>query len=51
LIESCSFHGLVSFYKRFIKGFSTITAPITEYLKLETFKWTLATHKTYLDIK
>lgn len=51
LTEALSFHGLVSFYRRFIKGFSTITTPITECLKLGTFKWTPAAHKAYLDIK
>ena len=51
LIETYSFHGLVYFYRRFIKRFSTITAPISGCFRLETFKWTLAAHKAYLDIK
>jgi len=41
----------VPFYKRFIKEFNTITPLITECLKLETFKWTAAAHKTFLGIK
>ena len=32
-----AFYGLVSFYKRFICGFSTIMAPMTEVIKGTSF--------------
>ena len=46
-----SFHGMVSFYRRFIKHFSTLVAPIIESVKGGVFKLTKETQERFEAIK
>ncbi|KAL4387991.1 hypothetical protein GQ457_09G017780 [Hibiscus cannabinus] len=50
--EVRSFHGLASFYRRFVKDFSTITAPLTEIIKKSVgFTWGVAQDEALLALK
>ncbi|GKV03596.1 hypothetical protein SLEP1_g15871 [Rubroshorea leprosula] len=46
-----SFHGLASFYRRFIKNFSSIVAPITYSLKGDKFSWSSKAQQSFEELK
>ena len=46
-----SFYGLTTFFRWFIRGFSTIMASITNCIRKGTFEWTTATNKAFQEIK
>lgn len=46
-----SFHGLASFYQRFVHHFGNITTPLTDCMKGSMFVWTAEANDAFNSIK
>jgi hypothetical protein len=51
IIEVRSFHGLATFYRNFIRNFSSIVVPITDCTRGKTFMWTKEAGKIFKFLK
>lgn len=51
ITEARGFHGLASFYRRYIRNFSNLMVPVTNCLKSGTFRWTDVAEQAFRRMK
>ena len=51
LFDICSLHGLAQFYRRFIRNFSSIAAPLTDLFRQTQFAWNATAERAFHQLK
>ena len=51
ITELRGFIGICTYYRKFVKGFSKLTSPLTDLNKKDAFKWNKEAEKAFQKIK
>ena len=51
LLDTRSFHGLAQFYRRFVRNFSAIAAPLTDMFRHNQFQWSADAERAFQQLK
>ena len=51
IIELRGFIGICTYYRKFVKGFSKLTSPLTDLTKKDDFKWNEEAENSFQKIK